>query len=118
MLSALLPDTVVEAGPLVLRPDGQVRVHGRRVLFTVRELGLVLALVRRRGEVVSRADLYAEAWDRELRPGDRSVDVYVRRVRSKLREASPETAFIHTHLGFGYRLEPTSQDLHDVVTNA
>jgi len=37
--------------------------------------------------------------------GDRSVDVFVRKVRQKLEAVSPEWAYIHTHFGVGYRFE-------------
>jgi DNA-binding response OmpR family regulator len=39
-----------------------------------------------------------------MRPGDRSVDVYIRKLRVKLEQALPDWSFIHTHFGFGYRL--------------
>jgi DNA-binding winged helix-turn-helix (wHTH) protein len=38
--------------------------------------------------------------------GDRSVDVFVRKLRQKLRTASPEWSYIHTHFGVGYRFAP------------
>jgi DNA-binding response OmpR family regulator len=41
-----------------------------------------------------------------MRAADRSVDVYVHKLRSKLAHALPEWRFIHTHFGFGYRFEP------------
>ena len=41
-----------------------------------------------------------------LREQDRSVDVYVHKLRSKLAGAIPGCRFIHTHFGFGYRFEP------------
>ena len=43
---------------------------------------------------------------RRCGPDDRSVDVYVHKLRAKLGDALPEWRFIHTHFGFGYRLEP------------
>jgi DNA-binding response OmpR family regulator len=43
-----------------------------------------------------------------MRPGDRSVDVYVRKLRVKLESALPGWRFIHTHFGFGYRLTAES----------
>jgi DNA-binding response OmpR family regulator len=55
---------------------------------------------------MAREDLFHLAWGREMRPGDRSVDVYVRRLRVKLEQAMPGWRFIHTHFGFGYRLAP------------
>ena len=38
--------------------------------------------------------------------GDRSVDVFVRKLRQKLESASPDWEYIHTHFGIGYRFEP------------
>jgi DNA-binding response OmpR family regulator len=45
-------------------------------------------------------------WGGEQRPGDRSVDVYVSKLRNKLETALPDRRFIHTHPGFGYRFQP------------
>jgi DNA-binding response OmpR family regulator len=94
----------LHAGPLEIKPAQNVAVIGQRSLnLTRHELGLLIAMVRHTGAVVSRAELAAEAWGRPLRPGDRSVDVYVRRLRTKLAAADPDWAFIHTHFAFGYR---------------
>ena len=65
---------------------------------------MLTALARRSGRIVSREELYAAVWDRPYRSYDRSVDVYVRKLRAKLERAMPECSFIHTHFGFGYRL--------------
>jgi DNA-binding response OmpR family regulator len=48
-----------------------------------------------------------------MRPGDRSVDVYVRRLRVKLERMMPEWRFIHTHFGLGYRLAPELAEASD-----
>jgi DNA-binding response OmpR family regulator len=45
-------------------------------------------------------------WGGAMRHDDRSVDVYIHKVRSKLADALPEWRFIHTHFGFGYRFSP------------
>lgn len=92
---------------LEIRPDeGLVLAGGRALALSVREFHLLTALARREGRVVSRAELYALAWQSVLRNGDRSVDVYVRRLRVKLEKAVPGWYFIHTHVGFGYRFAP------------
>src|SRR5918998_4714675 len=57
------------------------------------------------GRVVSREELYRQAWGATLRDGDRSCDVYVHKLRAKLERALPGQHFIHTHVGFGYRLD-------------
>lgn len=97
----------LQAGAIEIRPEEFVALCGGRPLdLTARELALLTALVRRSGRIVSREELYAAVWNRPFRPEDRSVDVYVRKLRAKLERAMPEQSFIHTHFGFGYRLAP------------
>ena len=104
------PD-VIRAGDLEVRlADHLALVRGRVLALSVRELGLLAALAARRGRVVPREELYATVWGAPLREQDRSVDVYVHKLRSKLARAVPERSFIHTHFGFGYRFEP--EDSH------
>jgi DNA-binding winged helix-turn-helix (wHTH) protein len=72
----------------------------------VREYQLLVALAGRTGGIMRRDELYQSVWGQDLRPGDRSVDVYVSKLRSKLEAAMPDHSFIHTHPGFGYRFQP------------
>jgi len=110
-------DETIRAGGLELRrSDGLVLAGGQVVQTSVRELRLLVALVDRWGRIVSREELYRLAWGGTLRPGDRSVDVYVHKLRAKLEHALPDTAFIHTHPGFGYRFDPVSQGLNRSAT--
>jgi DNA-binding response OmpR family regulator len=100
----------IELGPLQILPGEQlVRVRGRTLMLSIRELHLLVELGRRADRIVSREELFRLAWGRKMRSGDRSVDVYVRRLRVKLEEALPGWRFIHTHFGFGYRLSPERQ---------
>lgn len=100
------PGGVLQAGGLEIRPaDGLVLATGRPLVFSVREFELLVALVRREGTIATREELYGEAWQTELKPGDRSVDVYVSRLRRKLEDAMPGSRYIHTHPGFGYRFQ-------------
>ena len=69
----------------------------------MRELELLTALVERRNRIVTREELYREVWGEPYRKSDRSVDVYVGKLRQKLELAVPDRRFIHTHFGFGYR---------------
>jgi len=73
-------------------------------MLSFRELGVLTELARRADLVIGREELFRKVWGREMRSGDRSVDVYVRKLRVKLEEALPGWRFIHTHFGFGYRL--------------
>jgi DNA-binding response OmpR family regulator len=110
-------DETIRAGDLELRrSDGLVLAAGQVVQMSVRELRLLVALVDRWGRIVSREELYRLAWGSTLRAGDRSVDVYVHKLRAKLERALPSTAFIHTHPGFGYRFDPASQALNRSAT--
>src|SRR3954447_12732991 len=99
--------TVLHAGQLEIRPEEfMALVEGRPLRLTVRELQLLTALAVRSGRIVSREELYTEVWGEPFRKSDRSVDVYVGKLRQKLEEALPGHAFIHTHFGFGYRFTP------------
>jgi DNA-binding response OmpR family regulator len=98
---------VLRAGDLEVRPNDHLAlVKGRALSLSVRELELLAALVRRKGRIVPREELYETVWGAPLRAQDRSVDVYVHKLRSKLARAVPEHRFIHTHFGFGYRFDP------------
>ncbi len=99
------PSEVIAVGPLEIRPDEHlVRARGRALTLSVRELGLLTELARRADRIVSREELFSVVWGRAMKHGDRSVDVYVRKLRAKLQAALPAWRFIHTHFGFGYRL--------------
>jgi DNA-binding response OmpR family regulator len=112
-----MPD-VIHIGQLEIRArDGLLVAGGRTVTLSVREFELLVALASQAGRIVRREALYALVWGGELRPGDRSIDVYVRKLRVKLEDALPDWRFIHTHVGFGYRLEPEpSQPFHNAAT--
>ena len=98
---------VIHVGELEIRTSyGLLIAGGRTVTLSVREFELLCALARQSGRVISRDTLYDLVWGGELRAGDRSVDVYVRKLRVKLEQALPHWRFIHTHIGFGYRFEP------------
>lgn len=106
-MAATSSTDVLRTGDLEVRArDGLVTAGGRALTVSVREFQLLVALVRAEGTIVSRSELYATVWGRPLREGDRSIDVYVHKLRVKLEEALPGRRFIHTHVGFGYRFFP------------
>lgn len=94
----------MQAGELEIRPDEfMALVRGRPMHLTARELNLLTALVERSERIVSREELYHEVWGEPYRKSDRSVDVYVGKLRQKLDRELPGRNYIHTHFGFGYR---------------
>jgi DNA-binding response OmpR family regulator len=102
----------VETGPLVageleIRADQfQAFVGGRSVDLTRREFELLELLAQAEGKVLQREEIYQAVWGYAMAHGDRSVDVFVRKVRQKLETASPSWSYIHTHFGVGYRFQP------------
>ena len=56
--------------------------------------------------MLRREEIYERVWGYAMAHGDRSVDVFVRKLRQKLRTASPDWSYIHTHFGVGYRFAP------------
>jgi len=98
---------VIRLGPLQVMPnDHMALAAGQTLMLSSRELDLLVQLARLAGRIVNRDELSRLAWGRDLRAGDRSVDVYIRKLRVKLETAAPGWQFIHTHVGFGYRLAP------------
>ena len=115
-------DSILYAGELEIRlSEGLVLATGRALTLSVREFELLVALAHRAEAIVTREELYGAVWGGKLRHGDRSVDVYVSKLRGKLEEAMPDRRFIHTHPGFGYRFQPQplgapsalSRDVHN-----
>lgn len=109
---------VIEVGPLEILPEEHLaRANGRALMLSIRELRLLTELARREDRIMPREELFRLVWGREMRAGDRSVDVYVRKLRVKLEDALPGWTFIHTHFGFGYRLAADSgQMVNDAFT--
>lgn len=104
---------------LEVRPEeGLAVVDDLLIPLSSREVSLLTALAKRENRVVRREDLYRIVWEQPLRPGDRSIDVYVHKLRQKLEGAAPHARFIHTHVGFGYRYSPElSHAFHNHATN-
>lgn len=97
----------VVAGEVEVRADQfQAFVSTRSLDLTRREFELLQVLADNRGKVVEREDLYQRVWGYAMAHGDRSVDVFIRKLRAKLDKHSPGWAYIHTHFGVGYRFEP------------
>ena len=94
-------------GRLEIKPEEHAAlVDGRPLSLTVRELQLLVSLSELPQRIMTREELFAQVWGGQPRDDDRSVDVYVSRLRAKLGEALPGRSLIHTHNGIGYRFAP------------
>jgi DNA-binding response OmpR family regulator len=102
----------LEAGSLVvgdleIRADRfQAFVGPDSLDLTRREFELLQLLAASRGQVLEREAIYQRVWGYAMAHGDRSVDVFVRKLRQKLQKRSPGWRYIHTHFGVGYRFDP------------
>jgi DNA-binding response OmpR family regulator len=101
----------VRAGDVEIRSDRfQAFVRGDSLGLTRREFELIELLAAGEGRVLEREDIYSRLWGYAMVRGDRSVDVFVRKLRQKLEKASPEWRYIHTHFGIGYRFAAEPAD--------
>jgi len=97
----------LSAGRLEIRPEEHAAlVDGRPLRLTMRELQLLVTLAEHPQRIMTREELFSAVWGSQPRRDDRSVDVYISRLRAKLGEALPELQLIHTHNGIGYRFSP------------
>ena len=102
----------VDTGPLVageleIRADQfQAFVRAASIDLTRREFEVLQLLAQAEGKVLQREEIYQAVWGYAMAHGDRSVDVFIRKVRQKLEQASPGWNYIHTHFGVGYRFDP------------
>lgn len=97
----------VEIEELVIDPrEVQAYVDGTSAGLTPTEFRLLYALALERGRVVTRDELLQRLWGRRQYHRDRTVDVFVRRLREKVDRRASRHTFIQTRYGVGYKLEP------------
>ena len=84
----------------------QAYVDGESAALTPTEFRLLYALALEQGRVVSRDELLQRLWGRRQGHRDRTVDVFVRRLREKVDRRASRHTFIQTRYGVGYKLEP------------
>jgi DNA-binding response OmpR family regulator len=105
--SARIDEGPMVAGEIEIRADQfQAFAGGRSVDLTRREFEVLQLLAQARGKVLERDEIYQAVWGYAMAHGDRSVDVFIRKVRQKLEKASPAWEYLHTHFGVGYRFDP------------
>jgi DNA-binding response OmpR family regulator len=106
----------LQAGEVEIRSDRfQAFVDGGSLDLTRREFELIELLAGAEGRVLEREEIYSRLWGYTMVRGDRSVDVFVRKLRQKLEKASPRWRYIHTHFGIGYRFAAEPLDIDTVA---
>src|SRR5271163_1519423 len=105
----------IAAGEVEIRSDRfQAFVGGVSLDLTRREFELIELLAAAEGRVLEREEIYSRLWGYAMVRGDRSVDVFVRKLRQKLEKASPNWRYIHTHFGIGYRFAAKALDVGEI----
>src|SRR3954470_8665033 len=100
----------IEVEELRIDPrEVQAYVGGASADLTPTEFKLLYTLALDRGRVVTRDELLQKVWGRRETHRDRTVDVFVRRLRQKIDAAAPRHTFIQTRFGVGYKLEPVAK---------
>jgi DNA-binding response OmpR family regulator len=103
-------DAAASFGEITIRPDlYQAYVNDVSLELTAREFE-ILHLLTGSDRVLRREEIYERVWGYAMAHGDRSVDVFVRKLRQKLRAGSPNWSYIHTHFGVGYRFAPEREN--------
>ena len=97
----------VDAEELRIDPRNvQAYVDGKSAELTPTEFRLLYALALERGRVVTRDELLQKVWGRRQSHRDRTVDVFVRKLRDKIDASGARHTFIQTRYGVGYKFEP------------
>ncbi|MHB8643182.1 MAG: response regulator transcription factor [Gaiellaceae bacterium] len=101
----------IEVEELRIDPrEVQAYIDGKSCELTPTEFRLLYQLGLDRGRVVSRDELLQKLWGRRELRRDRTVDVFVRRLREKVDKRAPRHTFIQTRYGVGYKLEAVPKD--------
>jgi DNA-binding response OmpR family regulator len=92
-------------GDLEIDPDQvQVRKGEKEIMLSPREFNLLYTLAKSPGRVFPRASLLRQVWGEDEYIDERTVNVYVQRLRNKLGDSPTSPKLIETVRGFGYRL--------------
>src|SRR3989441_13077151 len=101
----------IEIEELLIDPrEMQAFVDGESAGLTPTEFRLLYQLALERGRVLTRDELLQKIWGRREAHRDRTVDVFVRRLRDKIDRRAPRHTFIQTRYGVGYRLDPVTKE--------
>jgi len=104
----------IEIEELLIDPrEVQAFVDGEDAGLTPTEFRLLYQLALDRGRVTTRDELLQKLWGRREAHRDRTVDVFVRRLREKIDKRASTHTFVQTRYGVGYKLEPVRKSAAD-----
>ena len=107
-----VPSRLLKAGGVELdRSSCQVKLDGELLSLTATEFRLLEFLMSRPGVVFSREQLLNSVWGQDRAITDRTVDVYILRLRQKIEKDASLPRLVHSVRGFGYSFEPRSQEV-------
>jgi two-component system phosphate regulon response regulator PhoB len=96
----------ISAGEIEIDSGGMtVLVRGARVETTATEFRLLEYMARHSGHVLTRDQLLDAVWRDRQYVTERSVDVYVRKLREKIEQQPDEPEYLRTIRGAGYKFE-------------
>ncbi|MGW0020558.1 winged helix-turn-helix domain-containing protein [Rhodococcus sp. NPDC003382] len=100
-------DAVLEAGPVRMDVDRHVvHVDGEPITLPLKEFDLLEYLLRNSGRVLTRGQLIDRVWGADYVGDTKTLDVHVKRLRSKIEADPAKPRHLLTVRGLGYKLEP------------
>ncbi len=100
------PDAVLEAGSVRMDVDRHtVSVDGKEVAMPLKEFELLELLLRNAGRVLTRGQLIDRVWGADYFGDTKTLDVHIKRIRSKIEKTPSEPVMLVTVRGLGYRFE-------------
>lgn len=99
-------DSIVQAGPVRIDPERhEVRIDGAPVALPLKEFELLEYLARNAGRVLTRAQLIERVWGADYFGDTKTLDVHVKRLRSKVEPDPAHPVHLLTVRGLGYKFE-------------
>ena len=96
----------LDVGPVRLDVDRHtVHVHGELVAFPLKEFDLLELLMRNAGRVLTRGQLIDRVWGADYFGDTKTLDVHIKRIRSKIEDDPSQPSMLVTVRGLGYRFE-------------
>lgn len=96
---------ILQAGKLAVDTESKTAsVDGQDLVLTAKEYGILELLMRYPHKVFSKANLFESIWNEEYVCEDNTLNVHMSNLRNKLKAADPETEYIKTVWGMGYRM--------------